>query len=110
MPKGDINKNVKCSFCGKSQASVKKIVAGPNVFICDECIRVCSSILEDEFLENEAEYSISEGKIPSPQEIKSILDEYIIGQNDAKKTLAVAVYNHYKRILSKYDKTQAHRI
>ena len=98
MPKGDITKNVKCSFCGKSQASVKKIVAGPNVFICDECIRVCSSILEDEFLENEAEYSISEGKIPSPQEIKSILDEYIIGQNDAKKTLAVAVYNHYKRI------------
>ena len=98
MPKGDITKNVKCSFCGKSQASVKKIVAGPNVFICDECIRVCSSILEDEFLENEAEYSISEEKIPSPQEIKSILDEYIIGQNDAKKTLAVAVYNHYKRI------------
>ena len=98
MPKGDITKNVKCSFCGKSQASVKKIVAGPNVFICDECIRVCSSILEDEFLENEAEYSISEEKIPSPQEIKSILDEYIICQNDAKKTLAVAVYNHYKRI------------
>ena len=98
MPKGDNNKNVRCSFCGKSQASVKKIVAGPNVFICDECIHVCSNILEDEFLENELEYNISEEKIPSPKEIKDILDQYIIGQNDAKKTLAVAVYNHYKRI------------
>jgi len=98
MPKGETTKNVKCSFCGKSQASVKKIVAGPNVFICDECIRVCSNILEDEFIENEAEYSIAEGKIPNPQEIKDILDQYIIGQDNAKKTLSVAVYNHYKRI------------
>lgn len=98
MQKGENNKNVRCSFCGKSQATVKKIVAGPNVFICDECIRICANILEDEFIENEIEYNISEERIPCPKEIKDILDEYIIGQDDAKKTLAVAVYNHYKRI------------
>lgn len=100
MPKNDLNKNIKCSFCGKSQDSVKKIVAGPNVFICDECIHVCNNILDDEFLESEIEYNISDEKIPNPKEIKDILDQYIVGQDNAKKTLSVAVYNHYKRINS----------
>ncbi len=98
MPKGNGNKNVKCSFCGKPQETVKKIVAGPNVFICDECIQVCNNILDDEFLENETEYNITEERIPNPKEIKDVLDQYIIGQDNAKKTLSVAVYNHYKRI------------
>ena len=100
MPKNDLNKNIKCSFCGKSQDSVKKIIAGPNVFICDECIHVCNNILDDEFLESEIEYNISDEKIPNPKEIKDILDQYIVGQDNAKKTLSVAVYNHYKRINS----------
>lgn len=98
MPKSNGNKNVKCSFCGKPQETVKKIVAGPNVFICDECIQVCNNIIDDEFLENEAEYNITEERMPNPKEIKDVLDQYIIGQDNAKKTLAVAVYNHYKRI------------
>lgn len=100
MSKNEGNKNVRCSFCGKSQDTVKKIVAGPNVFICDECIHVCNNILDDEFLENEVEYNISDERIPNPKEIKDVLDQYIIGQDNAKKTLSVAVYNHYKRINS----------
>ena len=104
MQKNDKVKNVRCSFCGKSQEDVKKIIAGPNVFICDECISVCNHIIDDEFLEDEIEYNISEEHIPSPKEIKSVLDEYIIGQDDAKKTLAVAVYNHYKRINAEENK------
>ena len=104
MQKTDKSKNVRCSFCGNSQESVKKIIAGPNVFICDECIGVCNHIIDDEFLENETEYNISEERIPNPKEIKDVLDEYIIGQEDAKKTLAVAVYNHYKRINAEEDK------
>ena len=92
-------RNVKCSFCGKSQDSVKKIIAGPGVYICDECINVCQEIIEDEFYEEDEEFEeVEEEKIPTPQEIKTILDEYVIGQEDAKKTLSVAVYNHYKRI------------
>ncbi len=92
-------RNVKCSFCGKSQESVKKIIAGPGVYICDECINVCQEIIEDEFYEEDEDVEIvEEEKIPTPQEIKTILDEYVIGQEDAKKTLSVAVYNHYKRI------------
>ena len=92
-------RNVKCSFCGKSQDSVKKIIAGPGVYICDECINVCQEIIEDEFYEEDEEFEeVEEEKIPTPQEIKNILDEYVIGQEDAKKTLSVAVYNHYKRI------------
>ena len=92
-------KGVKCSFCGKSQDSVKKIIAGPGVYICDECINVCQEIIEDEFYEEDEEFEeVEEEKIPTPQEIKTILDEYVIGQEDAKKTLSVAVYNHYKRI------------
>ena len=92
-------KNVKCSFCGKPQESVKKIIAGPGVYICDECINVCQEIIEDEFYEEDEEVEVvEEEKIPTPQEIKTILDEYVIGQEEAKKNLSVAVYNHYKRI------------
>ena len=94
------SRSVKCSFCGKPQESVKKIIAGPGVYICDECIGVCQEIIEDEFYEADEEFEpIQEDrKIPTPQEIKTILDDYVIGQEDAKKTLSVAVYNHYKRI------------
>ena len=93
-------KNVYCSFCGKPQSSVKKIVAGPGVYICDECISLCTSILEEEgFLDDEETYTLNEEtKIPSPKEIKKVLDDYVIGQDEAKKILSVAVYNHYKRI------------
>ena len=93
-------KNVYCSFCGKPQSGVKKIVAGPGVYICDECISLCTSILEEEgFLDEEEAYTLNEEtKIPSPKEIKKVLDDYVIGQNEAKKILSVAVYNHYKRI------------
>ena len=98
MPNNN-TRSVKCSFCGKSQENVKKIIAGPGVYICDECINVCQEIIEDEFYEEDEEVDVvEEEKIPTPQEIKAILDEYVIGQEDAKKTLSVAVYNHYKRI------------
>ena len=93
------NKNVRCSFCGKSQEMVKRIVAGPNAFICDECIGICNNILEDDSYSEECGYEdIRSENIPTPEEIKEILDEYVIGQDDAKRTLSVAVYNHYKRI------------
>lgn len=90
-----------CSFCGKSQDEVRKLIAGPEVFICDECIELCSGIIEDEFGllssdENKEEFMIED--IPKPQQIMETLNEYVIGQEKAKKTLAVAVYNHYKRI------------
>ncbi len=108
MPNNNNNntRSVKCSFCGKSQENVKKIIAGPGVYICDECINVCQEIIEDEFYEeDETIETLQEEKIPTPQEIKKILDEYVIGQEEAKKTLSVAVYNHYKRInnLEKVD-------
>ena len=95
-------KNVYCSFCGKPQNSVKKIVAGPGVYICDECIGLCTSILEEEgFIDDEETYTLNEEeKIPSPKEIKKVLDDYVIGQDEAKKILSVALYNHYKRIKS----------
>ena len=101
MPKNNETiKNVYCSFCGKPQKSVRKIVAGPGVYICDECINLCSSILEQEgFLDDEETYTLNdEEKIPSPKEIKQVLDDYVIGQENAKRVLSVAVYNHYKRI------------
>lgn len=93
-------KNVYCSFCGKPQDSVRKIVAGPGVYICDECISLCTGILEDEgYLDDEETYTLNEEeRIPSPKEIKQVLDDYVIGQDVAKKVLSVAVYNHYKRI------------
>ncbi len=102
MAKNQNEKNVKCSFCGKSQDSVKKIVAGPGVYICDECISLCKSIIEEDYLEDEdVGYTIEEtNDLPKPEEIKKTLDQYVIGQEEAKKTLAVAVYNHYKRINS----------
>ncbi|MCI8617917.1 MAG: ATP-dependent Clp protease ATP-binding subunit ClpX [Clostridia bacterium] len=100
MAKNDVPKNVRCSFCGKSQESVKRIVAGPGVYICDECVDLCTSIIAAEvYDEEEVGYTLNNlDKIPSPKEIKKILDEYVIGQEEAKRTLSVAVYNHYKRI------------
>ena len=101
MAKNDSTpKSVRCSFCGKAQENVRKIVAGPGVYICDECIELCNSIIEAELYEDDkAGYTLNElNNIPSPKEIKKILDDYVIGQEDAKKTLSVAVYNHYKRI------------
>mgnify|MGYP002331946167 CR=1 FL=1 len=93
----DDNGQLKCSFCGKLQEQVRKLVAGPGVYICDECIELCNEIIEEEFGE---ETEIDIGDIPKPKEIKAILDQYVIGQEYAKKSLAVAVYNHYKRINS----------
>ena len=100
MQKNENNKNIRCSFCGKTQDSVEKIVAGPGVYICNECIQVCSNILENEYYEDDDETytTVEEETVPTPAEIKKILDEYVIGQENAKKTLSVAVYNHYKRI------------
>lgn len=94
---------LKCSFCGKSQDQVKKLIAGPEVYICDECVDLCNQILDEEFFENKekeegAEVVKAEKPIPKPHEIKAYLDEYIVGQDDAKKVLSVAVYNHYKRL------------
>ena len=95
---------LKCSFCGKSQDQVKKLIAGPDVYICDECVDLCNQILDEEFLENKekeglnSEAEADEKQIPKPHEIKAYLDEYIVGQDDAKKVLSVAVYNHYKRL------------
>ena len=100
MAKNDIPKSVRCSFCGKAQENVKKIVAGPGVYICDECVELCNSIIEAELYDDEnAGYNINEiDNLPTPKEIKEILDDYVIGQDQAKRTLSVAVYNHYKRI------------
>ncbi|MGL5206221.1 MAG: ATP-dependent Clp protease ATP-binding subunit ClpX, partial [Acidaminococcaceae bacterium] len=93
---GDGNDNsYTCSFCGKKQGQVRKLVAGHNVFICDECIEVCNEMLAEEFSTQPQPLN---GELPKPQEIRTILDQYVIGQEEAKKTLAVAVYNHYKRI------------
>ena len=100
MPKNsDTIKNVYCSFCGKPQDSVRKIIAGPGVYICNECVDLCNNILEEGYIEDEERYTLGdENKIPSPKEIKQVLDDYVIGQEEAKKILSVAVYNHYKRI------------
>ncbi len=95
---------LKCSFCGKTQDQVKKLIAGPEVYICDECVELCNEILDEEFFENkdkgekEAPKDADISAVPKPHEIKSYLDEHIVGQDDAKKVLSVAVYNHYKRI------------
>ena len=83
----------KCSFCGKSQKQVKKLIAGPGVYICDECIDLCNEIIEEEFSQG-SDFGPFE-KLPRPVEILNFLDQYIIGQESAKKTLSVAVYNHY---------------
>jgi ATP-dependent Clp protease ATP-binding subunit ClpX len=92
----DGSKLLYCSFCGKSQHEVRKLIAGPSVFICDECVDLCNDIIREEVQENSSDEK--KDHLPVPHEIKAILDEYVIGQNRAKKVLAVAVYNHYKRL------------
>ncbi|MBE3591944.1 MAG: ATP-dependent Clp protease ATP-binding subunit ClpX [Thermoanaerobacter sp.] len=98
MAKYDNQKQLKCSFCGKTQDQVKRLVAGPGVYICDECIELCQEIINEEF---EEDMDMGIGELPKPKEIKEFLDQYVIGQEKAKKALAVAVYNHYKRINSR---------
>ncbi len=94
---GDEKGQFKCSFCGKMQEQVKKLIAGPGVYICDECIELCNEIIEEELNDDTA---VELGNVPKPREIKAILDQYVIGQEEAKRALSVAVYNHYKRINS----------
>ena len=111
MPKRDDTDILKCSFCGKTQDQVKKLIAGPEVYICDECVELCNEILDDEFMnskDKEVENSNSkdEKAIPKPHEIKAYLDQYIVGQEDAKKVLAVSVYNHYKRLKHNTDEAK----
>ncbi|MBO6211261.1 MAG: ATP-dependent Clp protease ATP-binding subunit ClpX [Schwartzia sp.] len=95
MKFGDDRGQMKCSFCGKAQEQVRKLVAGPGVYICDECIELCNEIIEEEF---SGEEEVDFQNVPKPKEISKILDQYVIGQQEAKKALSVAVYNHYKRI------------
>mgnify|MGYP005795279407 FL=1 len=97
MAKLDEKKQLKCSFCGKSQEQVKRLIAGPGVYICDECINLCSEIITDDC---EDEQKVEVSKIPKPMEIKEYLDQYVIGQDQAKRSVSVAIYNHYKRINS----------
>ncbi len=92
------NSGVTCSFCGKRDDQVKRILAGRNGYICDECIELCNEVLHEELDANKAKLAPALGEVPKPKEIKDILDEYVIGQDEAKKALSVAVYNHYKRI------------
>src|SRR5690349_13085499 len=94
----DSGKILYCSFCGKSQHEVRKLIAGPSVFICDECVELCNDIIREELEEKAAS---GRSHLPKPREIMEVLDQYVIGQNRAKRTLAVAVYNHYKRIESR---------
>lgn len=89
---GDEKGQLKCSFCGKTQDQVRKLVAGPGVYICDECIELCNEIIEEEF-NDDVEVELKD--VPKPKDIRAILDQYVIGQDEAKKTLSVAVYNHY---------------
>ena len=93
---GDSDKLLYCSFCGKSQNEVRKLIAGPSVFICDECVDLCNDIIREEV--QEAASEANSDKLPIPREINDILDQYVIGQQRAKRVLSVAVYNHYKRL------------
>ena len=105
----DDDSRLKCSFCGKRQDQVKNLIAGPEVYICDECVELCNEILDEEFFENKDKGEKEEVKeadissVPKPHEIKAYLDEHIVGQDDAKKVLSVAVYNHYKRVFAPQD-------
>src|SRR5574344_1344982 len=109
MPQDD--SRLKCSFCGKTQDQVKKLIAGPEVYICDECVELCNEILDEEFFDQKDKEGAADGEnpekaekpIPKPHEIKEYLDQYIVGQDDAKKVLSVAVYNHYKRLKHNKD-------
>jgi ATP-dependent Clp protease ATP-binding subunit ClpX len=96
VKKRDDNANLSCSFCGKSQREVRKLIAGPTVYICDECIELCNDIIAEEYGQDESRRETS--KVPKPQEIRAFLDDYVVGQEFAKKALAVAVHNHYRRI------------
>ena len=99
--RGSDSKLLYCSFCGKSQHEVRKLIAGPSVFICDECVELCNDIIREE-MEDKAPASSTQ--LPKPHDIKQVLSEYVIGQERAKKVLAVAVYNHYKRLELQQDK------
>jgi ATP-dependent Clp protease ATP-binding subunit ClpX len=98
MKRRDDDANLSCSFCGKSQREVKKLIAGPTVYICDECIELCNDIIAEEYGQEES--AAPRSRVPKPREIKAALDEYVIGQEQAKKILSVAVHNHYRRIES----------
>ncbi|MGE4606607.1 MAG: ClpX C4-type zinc finger protein, partial [Myxococcota bacterium] len=98
MKKRDDDANLSCSFCGKSQREVKKLIAGPTVYICDECIELCNDIIAEEY--SQEEQATTTSLVPKPVDIKEALDDYVIGQDEAKKVLAVAVHNHYRRVES----------
>lgn len=104
MPKDTHKDEPRCSFCGRTQDDVKKLITGPGVYICDECINVAQTILDDELEEEEEAPAFEMKELPTPHEIKKNLDDYVIGQEAAKKTLSVAVYNHYKRLQSNSNK------
>ena len=104
MPNNDNPNTLYCSFCGKSANEVSKLITGPGVYICDECVSLCQSFLdEEEYAPASSTGSLEDINILTPKQIKETLDAYVVGQDDAKKTLSVAVYNHYKRLLSQSD-------
>ena len=103
MSKNEDKRQLKCSFCGKNQEQVKRLIAGPNVYICDECVELCDEIIQEEIEEVIEEDTAS---LPKPKEMMDILNDYVIGQEKAKKALSVAVYNHYKRIYNKKASTK----